>query len=254
MDIVILGSGNVAAVLGRKFVNAGHKILQIYGRNASAASALAYEWDTESTNYTSLINKHADVYIIAVADSAIETIAKDLKLPGKVVAHTAAAVRMEVLKGVTENYGVLYPLQSLRKELTDSPDVPIYVEAATKKAELVLNELASSITKIPIEHANFDTRTKMHVAAVVVSNFTNYIYSLADEYCKKEGLNFNELLPLIDNTTQRLGKASPKDMQTGPAIRNDQATIEKHLELLQQHPKLYDLYKYLTESIIKNRT
>ena len=43
MDIVIIGSGNVAAVLGRKFTAAGHKIVQIISRNASAASELAYE-------------------------------------------------------------------------------------------------------------------------------------------------------------------------------------------------------------------
>jgi predicted dinucleotide-binding enzyme len=49
MDIVILGSGNVAAVLGRKFKAAGHNILQVISRNASAASSLAYEWDTESS-------------------------------------------------------------------------------------------------------------------------------------------------------------------------------------------------------------
>ena len=65
MDIVIIGSGNVAAVLGRKFIAAGHHILQVVGRNAKAASTLAYEWNTVSTNYQSAINKNADVYIIA---------------------------------------------------------------------------------------------------------------------------------------------------------------------------------------------
>ena len=69
MNIVIIGSGNVAAILGRKFLKAGHSIVQIYSRNASAASELAYEWDTESTNYKSLIVKNADVYIIAVSDT-----------------------------------------------------------------------------------------------------------------------------------------------------------------------------------------
>ncbi|MCH5687247.1 NAD(P)-binding domain-containing protein [Niabella sp. W65] len=73
MNIVMIGSGNVAAVLGRKFVAAGHHIVQILSRNAGAASELAYEWNTESANYSSLIYKDADVYIIAVADDAIKT-------------------------------------------------------------------------------------------------------------------------------------------------------------------------------------
>ena len=94
MDIVMIGSGNVAAVLGRKFIAAGHKIIQIIGRNATAASQLAYEWDTESANYMSLITRKADVYLIAVTDSVIAEIIADIKLPGKVVAHTAARPRV----------------------------------------------------------------------------------------------------------------------------------------------------------------
>ena len=62
----MIGSGNVAGVLGRKFTAAGHKIIQVVSRNAAAASELAYEWDTESANYMSLINKQADIYLIAV--------------------------------------------------------------------------------------------------------------------------------------------------------------------------------------------
>ena len=62
MDIVIIGSGNVSTVLGRKFKAAGHTIVQVISRNAKAATQLAYEWDTESTNYFSVVNKNADVY------------------------------------------------------------------------------------------------------------------------------------------------------------------------------------------------
>jgi pyrroline-5-carboxylate reductase len=83
MEIVIIGSGNTAAVLGRKFKAANHHILQIVSRNAPDASALAYEWNTVSTNYLSAINQNAEVYLIAVADDAIAEVAKDLKLPGK---------------------------------------------------------------------------------------------------------------------------------------------------------------------------
>ena len=129
MEIVIIGSGNVAAVLGRKFKAAGHNILQVISRNASAASALAYEWDTESANYISLINKMADVYIIAVSDDAIDNVVTDLRLPGKVVAHTAASVSKEILKNVTAHYGVFYPLQSLRKDMTILPEIPFSLMA-----------------------------------------------------------------------------------------------------------------------------
>jgi len=249
MDIVIIGSGNVAAVLGRKFKAAGHHILQIYSRNASAASQLAYEWDTESTNYKSLINPYADIYIVAVTDDAIDDISKDLLLPGKVVAHTAASVPKEVLKNVTSHYGVFYPLQSLRKEMTIVPDVPVFFDGSDETSRKKLEALARSISSENVTEAGDDARLKLHAAAVVVSNFTNHLYQLAEDYCNKEGLDFKQLLPLIEETALRLKTISPAAVQTGPAIRHDKETIQKHLGLLKDHPQLKNIYLLLTESI-----
>lgn len=249
MDIVILGSGNVAAVLGRKFKSAGHKILQIYSRNSSAASALAYEWDTESTNYKSLINKEAEVYIIAVDDNAIKDVVTELSLPGKVVAHTAASVPKEILKNVSSHFGVFYPLQSLRKEMSSLPDVPVFVEGNDDVTSGMLTALATSISDSSVVKAGSDERLKLHLAAVLVNNFTNHLYALAEEYCTKEGLDFKQLLPLIIETATRLNEISPKQTQTGPAMRHDSETIHKHLELLKNYPQLKNIYVLLTESI-----
>lgn len=249
MNIVIIGSGNVAAVLGRKFKAAGHSILQIFSRNARAASELAYEWDTESTNYKSTINKTADVYLVAVNDDAIDEVVTELKFPGKVVAHTAASVPKEVLKGMSEHYGVFYPLQSLRKEMGRLPDIPVFFDGNDDYTKSVLATLARSIAPVQALEAGDDDRQKLHVAAVVVSNFTNHLYTLAEEYCRKEGLDFRQLLPLIGETAVRIQSMPPQQAQTGPAIRHDKETIEKHLALLKDHPRLKNIYLLLTESI-----
>lgn len=249
MDIVMIGSGNVAAVLGRKFKAAGHHISQVFSRNASAASQLAYEWDTESTNYKSLVNKNADVYIVAVNDNAIIDATDDLKLHDKVVAHTAASVPKEVLKEVTSHYGVFYPLQSLRKDMKELPDVPIFFDGSDEKTKMVLEKLAHSIAEEKVTEAGDDARLKLHVAAVVVSNFTNHLYALAEEYCRKEGIDFKQLLPLIEETALRIKNISPKEAQTGPAMRHDAETIRKHLEFLKNHPQLKNIYVLLSESI-----
>lgn len=249
MNIVIIGSGNVAAVLGRKFKAAGHSILQIYSRNASAATMLAYELDTESTNYKSLINKQADFYLIAVNDDAIDEVTDNLRLPGKLVAHTAASVPKEILKDVSEQYGVFYPLQSLRKEMIVLPEVPVFFDGSTETAKRKLEELAHSISQEKVTEAGDEARLKLHVAAVMVSNFTNHLYTLAADYCRKEGLDFKQLLPLIEETALRIRTMPPREAQTGPAIRHDGDTIHKHLELLQQHPHLKNIYVLLTESI-----
>ncbi len=251
MDIVIIGSGNTAAVLGRKFRAAGHTILQVYSRNASAASELAYEWDIESANYKSLISQQADVYIIAVSDNAITEVADGLYLPEKVVAHTAASVPKDVLKQVTAHYGVFYPLQSLRKEMTELPDVPVFVDGSDAVAKEKLEALARSISPEKVTEGNDDDRLKLHVAAVVVNNFVNHLYALTEDYCKKEGLDFKQLLPIIEETSHKLLDLSPAEAQTGPAIRHDSETIQKHLALLENHPALKNVYRVLSASIEK---
>jgi predicted short-subunit dehydrogenase-like oxidoreductase (DUF2520 family) len=253
MDIVILGSGNAAAVMGRKFHNAGHRIVQVWSRHASSASKLAYEWDTESTNYISLLSQSADVYLIAVSDNAIPELAANLRLPGKVVAHTAASVPASALASITDHYGVLYPLQSLRKENSRLPDIPIYFDGADSFARTRLQQLASTVSFDAPQLADDEQRMRLHVAAVLVNNFVNHLYFLAEQYCRRQGIDFGQLYPLIEETAVRLKSMSPAMAQTGPAIRHDAETIRKHLDMLSEWPDLKNVYLLMTESIQAGR-
>jgi pyrroline-5-carboxylate reductase len=250
MEIVIIGTGNTATVLGKKLKKAGHRILQVYGRNSSAATTLAYELETESTNSQSIISKQADIYIVAVSDNAIEDVLTKLDLPQKPIVHTAASVPLNTLRPFSTHYGVLYPLQSLKKGVTGSTDIPILIDANDTYTLNLLETLANSIsTNVTI--ANDDVRLKLHLAAVFCNNFVNHIYHLIQNYCVEEGLNFRLLTPLIQETANRLKLYTPAQSQTGPAIRNDVNTISKHLSLLNTHPHLKELYDLLTKSIQK---
>jgi predicted short-subunit dehydrogenase-like oxidoreductase (DUF2520 family) len=95
-----------------------------------------------------------------------------------------------------------------------------------------------------------EDRLKLHVAAVIVSNFTNHLYAIAEEYCHKESVDFNMLKPLILETAQRIEHISPAAVQTGPAVRKDIHTLDKHLRLLTNHQKLRTTYLRLTDSIM----
>ncbi|HEY0433023.1 MAG TPA: F420-dependent NADP oxidoreductase [Chitinophagaceae bacterium] len=248
MDIVIIGTGNIATVLARRFQAAGHRITQIFGRNAASASALAYQFNTTSTSYWSVVRKDADLYLVAVTDSAIADVAEHLRLPGRVVAHTAAAVSKDVLRPVTAHFGVLYPLQSLRTDsLTSS--MPIVIDAADAVARATLTSLAASVSDQPVSEAGDEERLKLHVAAVFVNNFTNHLFKLAEEYCRDEGLDFSKLIPLIMETADRLKRGMPSGQQTGPAVRHDQETIDRHLATLAKYPRLQNMYRVLTKSI-----
>lgn len=252
MDIVIIGTGNTATVLGRKLKKAGHIILQVFGRDSMAASQLAYELGTESTNYWNVVNKNAHLYILAVSDIAIEEIIKELHLDGKTVVHTAASVSKDVLKDKAEHFGVFYPLQSLKKEIDHLPEIPIIIDASDVTTLNELEVLAHTISSRVIE-AGDEMRTKLHLAAVFVNNFVNHIYVLAEQYCEREKIDFKLLLPLIEETASRLNEISPSKAQTGPAVRNDRATIEKHLGMLEQYPQMKQIYQLFSESIYNSQ-
>jgi predicted short-subunit dehydrogenase-like oxidoreductase (DUF2520 family) len=251
MEIVLIGTGNTAAVLGKKLQSAGHRIVQVFGRDSMKASELAYELATDSTNYWNVVNRDADIYIIAVSDIAVEEVIKELNLSNKTVVHTAAAVSKDVLKNATAHFGVFYPLQSLRKGLA-LPDIPIIIDASDESTLKELDLLAHSISDKVIE-ANDEERLKLHLAAVFCNNFVNHLYVLTEQYCKKEGLDFYMLLPLIKETASRLDDVPPSGTQTGPAIRNDRLTLEKHMELLESYPNMKKIYSLLSESIYNSR-
>lgn len=252
MNIVIIGTGNTATVLGRKLKAAGHEIVQVFGRDTKAASDLAYELDTESTNYWNIVNRSADIYILAVSDIAIEEVLQELQLQGKTIVHTAASVSKNVLQSATRHFGVFYPLQSLKKDIGYIPDIPIVIDASDEPTLKELDVLAHSISEKVIE-ANDEQRLKLHLAAVFCNNFVNHLYVLTEQFCKKEGIDFFMLIPLIKETAARLESISPALSQTGPAIRNDLNTIEKHREVLNQYPQLKKIYDQFTESIYNSR-
>jgi len=252
MDIVIIGTGNTATVLGRKLRKAGHTIVQVFGRDSSKASELAYELDTESTTYWNIVNRKADLYILAVSDIAIEEVFHELQLSDKTVVHTAASVSKDVLKQGAEHYGVLYPLQSLKKDVAYLPEIPMIIDASDEKTLHMLDVLAHSISDRVVE-ADDETRVKLHLAAVMVNNFSNHLYALIEKYCRDEGLDFYLLQPLIRETASRLEIMPPAKSQTGPAIRGDYTTIEKHLALLNRYPQLKKIYELFSESISQSR-
>jgi predicted short-subunit dehydrogenase-like oxidoreductase (DUF2520 family) len=248
MKIVLIGSGNVAWNLGKLFVQHHHEVVQIISRNAHTATALAYELNTESSNYFSVINKDADIYIVCVNDDALPIIAQELIGLNKLVVHTSGAISANVLQDCSSQYGVMYPLQSLVSNAKQLPSIPFLIQANnTSTVTLIENFLKTLSNKVT--QVTDAQKAQLHLAAVLVNNFTNHLYNIAEQWCIKNNLDFNLLLPLIEQTTTRLKTQSPSQLQTGPAIRGDKATIEKHLALIKDDAYLTELYTLLTKGI-----
>jgi len=136
-----------------------------------------------------------------------------------------------------------------KKTFETVPYFPVFIETENQSDMDFLTTFARllSDTVIPLKG---EQRKILHIAAVFSCNFTNFMYGLAAELMQENGLDFQLLLPLIRETAQRIeGSDHPMSLQTGPAVRNDLETIQKHLELLQSEPKLQEIYRILTQSI-----
>ena len=248
MKLVFVGSGNTATVLAKKFFAAGHTILQVWSRTREHARQLAAVTQAQPVDELSDISSNADLVLVAVADQALPALSTQLKLGAVPVVHTAGSVSGDVLQGSSTNYGVLYPLQSLRKEMDPMSEIPFLINAATPQLMQQLQHLALTVSS-QVQQANDAQRLSFHCAAVLVNNFTNHLYALANQFCNERQVDFQLLLPLIRETALRLQHASPEQLQTGPALRKDEATIQRHLDLLAANQPLQQLYSILTESI-----
>jgi predicted short-subunit dehydrogenase-like oxidoreductase (DUF2520 family) len=251
MLITIVGSGNVATHLAAALKNAGHRILQVYSRDMQHAAILAYHVNALPVNSFADIDHHTDVFIIAVNDDAIQEVAEQLAPFNRLMVHTSGTTGMDALTQFTGNCGVFYPLQTFSKtKEVDFKSVPLCIEGADGRILALLAELASTISN-HVQTVNSDQRKILHLAAVFACNFTNYLYGVAEKILAEHQLDFGLIRPLILETAEKVQYRLPAEVQTGPAIRNDQSTMTAHLELLKNHPEFQNLYGSISQLIIK---
>jgi predicted short-subunit dehydrogenase-like oxidoreductase (DUF2520 family) len=252
MRISIIGSGNVATHMAAAFKNAGHRIIQIYSREMYNAALLAYHVGAEAIDNFNNINPETDIFIISVKDDAIVPIARELAEYKKLTVHTSGATDLEALLAFIPDAGVFYPLQTLSKNKeADFLTVPLCIEGANEAITRNLEQLAQTVSN-NVYRVNSAQRKILHLAAVFACNFPNYLYGIAQQLLAKNAIDFELLRPLILETAQKVQDHLPAEVQTGPAIRNDEHTMAAHLQMLAEEPSLKAIYQLLSQEIIKN--
>jgi len=232
------------------------KVVQVYSRRIRNARSLAKKLACPATNKLTTLVTDADLYLFAISDGAIQKIAESLikYLPSSgnyIFAHTSGATPQSVFKGLVKNYGVFYPLQTFSKNRpTDFSRIPFCIDGNKIKVKTKLTQLAKKLSPT-ISLINDEQRAVLHVAAVFVNNFTNALFGVGKEILDSKDIPFDLLTPLILETAKKVQENSPKKMQTGPARRGDQETIQQHLDLLSNSPSLQQIYHQLSELIIQ---
>jgi predicted short-subunit dehydrogenase-like oxidoreductase (DUF2520 family) len=238
----------MAWFLARRLTMAGYSCTSVYGRDGQVAAALATAVGAIPAEKISDIQD--EIIILAVSDNALGTVSAGLSnISGDcLLVHTSGAADIGVL-AAARHYGVIWPVYSIRK--TDIPlhrDIPCAIEAGSTDALARIRELAHAFSDTLFE-AGMQQRQWLHLAAVTGNNFINHLMTVAEQICVRQQLPFAVLYPILQQTFERIRHTSPASLQTGPAIRNDTATIGRHLELLKDDPDWQAIYKALTDSV-----
>jgi predicted short-subunit dehydrogenase-like oxidoreductase (DUF2520 family) len=251
--VAFVGSGNVTTHLSKVLYQSNIQIIGFYGRNLQTTQFLAQKYHTNYGKPEELKSCEADLIIISVPDNAIEEVLKLIPTSETLAAHTSGSLSIEALNNVSTRPAVFYPLQTFSKEKEiDFKNIPIMVEAKEEADLLQLEQLAQKISN-KVFRINSKQRKKIHIAAVFSSNFTNYLFHIAEDLLKREEVPFDVIQPLIEETTEKIKKLRPYDAQTGPAVRRDLDTIQEHLDDLIDIPEYHEIYKLLSHHIIKSR-
>lgn len=250
MKIVLIGAGNLATHLGKALHAAGHDMVQVFSRTMQSAETLASLLDAEPLTDMAQVRDDADVYIFSVKDSVLEQLVS--RLCGgekKVFLHTAGSMPMSVFQGKALHYGVLYPMQTFSKQRkVDFSIIPCFIEANDEFALKQIEGLAGQISHRVYQLSSED-RKYLHLSAVFACNFANHCYAASQELLQQHGIPFDVMLPLIDETAAKVHGMTPKEAQTGPAVRYDENVIGKQIQLLENQPYFQKIYDCMSKSI-----
>lgn len=233
MNIVIIGQGNVATNLDYAFRKKGVACQMVSSREGLD------------------MLPSANVYIYAVKDEALADVVAQVKGQEKALhLHTSGSMPITVFGEDKPHAGIFYPFQTFSKEriIEDFSTVPVFFEARGIDDISAVYSLALTITSHVYETSQHD-RERLHVAGVFACNFTNLMYTMAADVLRGTHIPFSALLPLIDETANKIHTLSPREAQTGPARRGDENVMQHHLSLLNEEQRT--VYQLLSEEIKK---
>lgn len=246
MEIVIIGSGNIAFHLAKAFTEKQMKISQIFGRNETTLKEISHKTNIP---YSTVRLHNADLYLLCVSDTAIPSVSRQIVNPNCLVAHTSGSLPIDILEG---NYrkACFYPMQTFSKNKSlNYSKIPIFIESENNKDVIFLKELAEKISK-NVMLINYEQRKYLHLTAVFSCNFVNHLFAIAEEISIRQNIPFEYFHPLIEETIEKIYSMAPKLAQTGPAIRNDIRVLQLHENLINDDLQK-EIYKAMNKSIQK---
>jgi predicted short-subunit dehydrogenase-like oxidoreductase (DUF2520 family) len=246
-NFFIFGTGRLAHSFVYSLQNAGFYISGVYDRNLNNAKEFAEKFNIKfytSDLYNIVVPKNSLIFL-AISDSSLVDfsiiIKKELDLSNKpFFIHFSAALSSDILSQIYNDsnfIGSMHIMQTF-------PDKNIYslencycaIETDDNDLRNLLSILAEKLS-LKIKYINKRDKILYHLIGVFASNFlvANLFYTkyLAEKINISEKELMDIILPIIDTTLQNSKNNGILNSLSGPVIRNDYLTIEKHRQALQ---------------------
>lgn len=243
--IYVVGYGNLGKHLSEYFIQNSLNFGGIFtDQNISIAGIDIYR--KSAINQTL---KSGDVLFVTTKDDEIASVIHQIENPDVVKIYCSGSVSLETLSAFS-NCGVWYPLYSFSGNTSiDWNKVPVFIEYSNEYVFEILSNICGELNK-EFHVLDSQNRKQLHLAAVFANNFVNACFIGANEVIKEnESLKFDYLLPIIQQTIEKVATGNPKDCQTGPAKRNDVSTMSEQFKTLSNSTSEQELYAAISKYI-----
>jgi predicted short-subunit dehydrogenase-like oxidoreductase (DUF2520 family) len=254
-NIAIVGAGNLAWHLAPEIENFGHKVSLVSSRKKKSARSLIDRlYNASLKRGLNFSKSNVNAIIIAVNDENIQEVVGELIIPDNcTLIHTSGSQPMELLsRSAAAHYGVLYPLQTFTKGIkVNLRETPIFLEANDDYTYKILHNLTKGISR-NIYKISSEKRMILHLGGVIGSNFSNHMLTIAKTLMDEHDMDFKLLQNLVFTMFQKAFEIGPENGQTGPAIRADHDTMQKHIKLLKEDRDLQKVYTLISNHIMRS--
>jgi len=262
--ITIVGAGNLAVALASSLHEAGYVIDQIVSRAPAAswrqAQSLAREVGA-SVEVNTRAQIRAEVVWFCIPDRAIAAAAASMEAAGwegKVALHSSGALtsdELAVLRSCGAAIASVHPLMTfVRGSRPPLAGVPFAIEGdrkAVHAARVIILDLRGEPFLIRKEK-----KRAYHAWGTFLSPLLTSLLAASEEVAFAAGVSRkaarNRMLPILMQTLANYAQLGAPASFSGPFVRGDVATVQKHLHVLKGVPGAREIYVALARGALRN--
>jgi len=257
--ISFIGAGKAGVSLGSYFYSKNLAIGGYLSRSAASAESAARITSSEVFTDVARLVEHSAIIFITTPDGLIKEVWNDMAgcdIKDRVICHASGSLSSAVFDGIAERGACgcsvhpMYAFASRDGDFKGLENACFTLEGDACALERIKDIFFTTGNRTMV--ISQDAKTLYHAANVAVSNLVLALVSIGCDClagCGAEGAEpLDALMPLVKGNVDNIARMGLIRSLTGPAERNDIATVAGHIEVLPAEYRL--LYKILTKRLV----